>query len=121
MANNSCMRVDDSRLRQQVSLHAASRAPLSPERLSTPTVICSWTLMTSPPPCRAGAPGGLTRDPNATKGVYSPTGSYGDPTLATAAKGKILVEGMVTHLIERVMTLSTEAVQQAPETMPSAQ
>jgi creatinine amidohydrolase len=65
-------------------------------------------------------PGGLTRDPNATKGVYSPTGSYGDPTLATAAKGKILVEGMVTHLIERVMTLSTEAVQRAPETMPSA-
>lgn len=44
-------------------------------------------------------PGGLTRDPNATRGVYSPTGSYGDPTRATREKGELVVESMVAYLI----------------------
>lgn len=64
-------------------------------------------------------PGGLTRDPKATKGVYSPTGAYGDPTLATAEKGKILVEGMVQYLIEQVRALSAEHVRRAPDTLQS--
>jgi creatinine amidohydrolase len=46
--------------------------------------------------------GGLTRDPKKT-GTYSPSGIFGDPTLATAEKGKIVaratVEGML-HDIE---------------------
>ena len=32
-------------------------------------------------------PGGLTRDPQG-KGTYSPTGAWGDPTLATREKGQ---------------------------------
>ncbi|MBI3269415.1 MAG: creatininase family protein [Planctomycetes bacterium] len=45
-------------------------------------------------------PGGLTRDPNATTGVYSPTGIWGDPTRATVEKGKVVVEALVAHLVE---------------------
>jgi creatinine amidohydrolase len=64
-------------------------------------------------------PGGLTRDPKAQTGVYSPTGTYGDPTLATVEKGKILVEGMVRYLIQQVQALSAEHVRRAPATLPS--
>jgi creatinine amidohydrolase len=64
-------------------------------------------------------PGGLTRDPQANAGVYSPTGAYGDPTLATLEKGKVLVEGMVEILVEQVRTLSAEHVRRAPATLPS--
>jgi creatinine amidohydrolase len=64
-------------------------------------------------------PGGLTRDPKANAGVYSPTGAYGDPTLATVEKGKVLVEGMVSILVEQVRTLSAEHVRRAPATLPS--
>lgn len=39
--------------------------------------------------------GPLTRDPKNRKGVYSASGIWGDPTLATRAKGKILVEALV--------------------------
>ncbi|MBY9002299.1 MAG: creatininase family protein, partial [Candidatus Heimdallarchaeota archaeon] len=35
---------------------------------------------------------GLTRDKENLYGVYSPTGTWGDPTLATEEKGKILTE-----------------------------
>ena len=44
-------------------------------------------------------PGGLTRDPKARRGTYSPTGSWGDPTLATRAKGRVVVEAMVEHVV----------------------
>lgn len=44
-------------------------------------------------------PGGLTRDPNATEGVYSPTGAWGNPTLASRQKGKIVVEALVDHIV----------------------
>ena len=50
-------------------------------------------------------PGGLTRDPKAKGGVYSPTGAWGDPTLATRAKGKIVVEALVDHLVASVEAL----------------
>ncbi|HZE95576.1 MAG TPA: creatininase family protein [Planctomycetota bacterium] len=50
-------------------------------------------------------PGGLTRDPDATAGVYSPTGAWGDPTLATREKGRILVEALVAHLLQSVEAL----------------
>ena len=45
--------------------------------------------------------GPLTRDANGP-GVYSPTGAWGDPTLATRAKGKIVVEGMVTAILKEI-------------------
>ena len=51
-------------------------------------------------------PGGLTRDPNATGGVYSPTGAWGDPTLATREKGRIVVEALVERLLNSIDTLA---------------
>jgi hypothetical protein len=45
-------------------------------------------------------PGGLTRDPNAARGTYSPTGAWGDPTLATVDKGRIVAEALVSHIVD---------------------
>jgi creatinine amidohydrolase len=64
-------------------------------------------------------PGGLHRNPRAETGIHSPTGAYGDPTLATIDKGRILVEGMVDWLIREVTDLSAEHVRRAVETLPS--
>jgi creatinine amidohydrolase len=43
--------------------------------------------------------GGLTRNKDAETGVYSPTGVWGDPTLATAEKGKIVVDAVVGRIV----------------------
>ena len=59
-------------------------------------------------------PGGLRRDPAAPGGVYSPTGAYGDPTLATRDKGQRLVEGMVAHLVTAVRHLSAQSPLPSP-------
>lgn len=64
-------------------------------------------------------PGGLRRDPKAQAGIYSPTGAYGDPTLATAEKGQHLVEGIVNYLVQQVQSLSAEHVRRPPETLQS--
>lgn len=65
-------------------------------------------------------PGGLTRKADASSGVYSPSGSYGDPTLATAQKGKTLVEGMVQYLVDYLETFGKEEPpHKLPETIPS--
>jgi creatinine amidohydrolase len=50
-------------------------------------------------------PGGLTRDPDAKRGVYSPTGAWGDPTLATREKGRIVVEALVERLLHSIEKL----------------
>lgn len=54
-------------------------------------------------PQRPGA--GLTRDPNATKGIYSSTGAWGDPTLATKEKGRILTEATVQAIFSDIQKL----------------
>jgi len=46
-------------------------------------------------------PGGLTRDPN-KPGTYSPTGAWGDPTLATKEEGKIVVEREVAAILKEI-------------------
>jgi creatinine amidohydrolase len=52
---------------------------------------------------------GLTRDQyNKKAGVYSESGIYGDPTLATADKGKIIVESLVQHIVKEIETLIKE-------------
>jgi len=53
-------------------------------------------------------PGGLTRRPNG-KGVYSPTGAWGDPTLATREKGQIVVEATITGILKDIEQLRTTA------------
>jgi len=47
---------------------------------------------------------GLTRDPEG-EGHYSPTGIWGDPTLATKEKGKIVVENTVSAVVKQVKEL----------------
>lgn len=53
-------------------------------------------------------PGGFTRRPG-EGGVYSASGVWGDPTLADAAKGKIIVEAMVDAITGEI-----EALRRAP-------
>ena len=65
-------------------------------------------------------PGGLRRDPEAKTGIYSQTGAYGDPTLATREKGERIVEGMVSYLVGAVKALSEDELRRRPvETLPS--
>jgi len=49
-------------------------------------------------------PGGLTRDPKG-KGTYSPTGAWGDPTLATREEGQALVEASVERILKEIEDL----------------
>ena len=49
---------------------------------------------------------GLTRDPeNTDAGVYSETGVYGDPTLATREKGRILTENLIEAIKREILEL----------------
>jgi len=48
--------------------------------------------------CHEDRPGPLTRDP-AGAGTYSPTGTFGDPTLATRAKGRRAVAALVAGIL----------------------
>lgn len=59
-------------------------------------------------------PGGLTRDPHG-KGTYSPTGAWGDPTLATREKGQALVESLVATILKEIADLAgSQLPDQAP-------
>jgi creatinine amidohydrolase len=49
-------------------------------------------------------PGALTRDPKG-KGLYSPTGAWGDPTRATREKGKAVVESNVATILKEIEEL----------------
>jgi creatinine amidohydrolase len=51
---------------------------------------------------------GLTRDPNNTRSTYSKSGVWGDPTLATRAKGERVCEALV-----RAMLADIESLRQA--------
>lgn len=52
-------------------------------------------------------PGGLTRDPRA-RGAYSRTGAWGDPTLATREKGRVVTEALIEHIVAAVDRLARE-------------
>jgi creatinine amidohydrolase len=54
-------------------------------------------------------PGGLTRDPKG-KGTYSPTGAWGDPTLATREKGQAMVESLVAAILKDIDDLHRAAL-----------
>jgi len=47
--------------------------------------------------------GGLSRDPSG-RGIYSPSGTYGDPTRATPQKGALVTESLVRYLIHEIET-----------------
>lgn len=55
-------------------------------------------------------PGPLTRDPKNAAGHYSPSGVFGDATLATRAKGEIIVEGVLADILDDVDAIAREAV-----------
>jgi creatinine amidohydrolase len=48
---------------------------------------------------------GLTRDPNNKNATYSPTGVWGDATLATRQKGEIITEGLVEAILREIEAL----------------
>lgn len=50
---------------------------------------------------RPDQPGPLTRDPHG-KGTYSPTGAWGDPTLATLEKGRAVTESVVATILKDI-------------------
>lgn len=50
------------------------------------------------------APGGLTRDA-AGEGIFSPSGVWGDATLATPEKGRIVIEAVVAHILGELAAL----------------
>lgn len=52
--------------------------------------------------------GGLTRDPRGP-GTYSPTGTWGDPTLASREKGRKVVEAFIRAVIADIETLRLES------------
>lgn len=54
---------------------------------------------------RVGGRGGLTRVKDKPEGRYSPTGIYGDATLATREKGRVVVEAMVTGILREIEEL----------------
>jgi creatinine amidohydrolase len=47
-------------------------------------------------------PGPFTRDSPNDKGLYSPTGAWGDPTLATQEKGKVITEAYVDFILKHI-------------------
>jgi len=57
----------------------------------------------------AAGTGGLTRDPKG-KGTYSPTGIWGDATLATREKGRRVVEAMVEGMPKEIAALKAAAL-----------
>jgi creatinine amidohydrolase len=66
-------------------------------------------------PSRGAGP--LTRRPGG-RGTYSPTGTWGDPTLATAAKGRALVGALVEGVLADIRRLEHSSLPVA--TAPSA-
>ena len=55
------------------------------------------------------------------KGIYSETGIWGDPTLATPAKGRLVVEALVSGILEDLDILKKSALpQRAPAAPPTA-
>jgi creatinine amidohydrolase len=70
---------------------------LAPERVSMERAVKDYHPGTGP----------LTRDP-AGPGTYSPTGAWGDPTLATVAKGERLVEALVVAMVADLARLTRE-------------
>lgn len=57
-------------------------------------------------------PGGLTRDPNGP-GVYSPTGIWGDATLATKEKGQVLVDALARAMLRDIEELRAAPLPEA--------
>ncbi len=51
----------------------------------------------------------FTRNPKG-KGVYSPTGIYGDATLATRAKGEQITKALVAGILKEIEDLRQNSI-----------
>jgi creatinine amidohydrolase len=60
----------------------------------------------------------LTRE-RGGKGTYSPTGIWGDPTLATRDKGRMFVEALVAGILDDIKQLRSSALPTRTETPPA--
>jgi creatinine amidohydrolase len=72
------------------------------------------------PALRHETPGNLTRS-DAASPNYSRSGSFGDPTLATRAKGEILLKAMVDDMVEQAtafLAAKVLAKNNTPRSMP---
>ena len=56
-------------------------------------------------------PGPLTLNPSNSNGRYSPSGIYGDATLATKEKGKVVIEAMVSGINREINSLRKSTTQ----------
>ena len=65
---------------------------LAPQSVDMNKAVCDYDPGDKP---------GLTRRPG-TGQTYSPTGVFGDATLATKAKGKAVIEAMVAHIVHEL-------------------
>lgn len=68
---------------------------LTPDRVDMTKAVKDYT---------AAGTGGLTRDPGGP-GTYSPTGTWGDPTLASREKGRKVIEAFVGALAAEIELL----------------
>jgi creatinine amidohydrolase len=64
--------------------------------------------------CHVEGPAPLVRDPEA-KGTYSKSGCYGDPTLATREKGRIVMDGWVEAVVREIEGLRATAAPFTPQ------
>ena len=63
-------------------------------------------------PGRSG--GGLTRNPNAETGLYSPTGAWGAPTLATREKGRIVADALIERIVSFLEEFAADGYKPPP-------
>jgi creatinine amidohydrolase len=91
---------------------------IAPDTVNMPLAVKDYTP-------HAGWP--LTRQ-RGGKGTYSPTGTWGDPTLATREKGRVLIEALVHGILDDIERLRGAArpvarrstAAPAPQTRPPA-
>jgi creatinine amidohydrolase len=88
-----------SRLRQQRFGSHADELETSRMLVLAPEVVDMSRAEASPVPPGGPQPGPLTPSDPASPN-YSPSGSFGDPTLATKAKGEALLAAMLEDLID---------------------
>ena len=62
---------------------------------------------------------GLTRDPTKKDMTYSASGVYGDATLATKEKGRIVTEALVTRTLREIEDLRGAPLPAAAPLVPS--
>jgi creatinine amidohydrolase len=98
--------LEQTLLRQPRGTHADEAETSKMLHIAPATVDMTRALPDLAPETTAGA--GLTRDPS-RPGFYSPTGTWGDPTLATPEKGRRLVEAAVESILSEIERLRQTA------------